>query len=142
MKNKISPAELINGIFIFLFGTQIISQNTFWILPIDTNALFGHTSYIVGSALILKSIFIIKINLYNKKITKPSIDYSGFITGLFVLIYGAHVIQSGVIHNKGPSIFFLTPEEKYVAGIILIFSGVYMLSHSYRLRKSLTRHSS
>ena len=139
MKNKISPAELINGIFIFLFGVQIISQSIFWILPIDTNKLFGHTSYIVGSALILKSIFIIKINLYNKKITKPSIDFSGFVIGLFVLIYGAHVIQSGTIHNKGPSIFFLTAEEKYIAGLILIFSGVYMLSHSYRLRKKYAR---
>ena len=134
MKNKLSRIELINGVFLFLFGVQIISQSQFWILPIDTSKLFGHTSYILGSVLIFKSIFIIKVNLYNKKIIKPHIDFSGFIIGLFVLVYGAHVIQSGVLHSRA-SWFLLSVEERYFAGLVLIFSGIFMVSRSYVLRK-------
>ena len=140
MINKLSIVELLNAVFIFLFGVQIVSQSTFRILPIDTNALLGNASYIFGAFLIMKSIFVVKLNIYKDRISKHTIDFLGFVIGLFILIYGTHVIQTGEIHNKGPSIFYLSFQEKYAAGTILIFSGIYMISKSYVLwRRNISK---
>ena len=138
MKNKISYTELINGLFIFLFGVQIISLSNFWIIPINTKILFGHASYILGSLLIIQSIFIIKLNIYNKTSRIHAVDYAGFAIGLFVLIDGAYIIQSGWLHSRG-AVFYLVHEEKYFAGAVLLFSGIYMVSRSYVLKRKHAR---
>jgi len=135
MINKLSIADLMNGIFIFLFGLQVATQSYLWILPIDTSELFGHSGYILGSLLILKSIFIIKINLYRRNNSHAKIDFGGFFSGLFVLIYGAYVLQDGWLHARGSRFYLELVNERYIASLVLISSGIYMISHSYVLMR-------